>query len=140
MESMSEPQERNEVAANTNGYVVTHTDELNSGERLIKLIEGHEVGIFNIDGEYHAYPNWCPHQGAPLCEGPVNGTIETSFDKESLETDFSWGRDGEMLTCPWHGFEFDLTSGACRSDKKYSLREYPTRVEDGYVVVSLSYD
>lgn len=121
-------------------HAVARTNEIDDGERFFTLVDGNEIGIFKIDGEYYAYPNWCPHMGGPLCEGPVDGTIETSFDKESLETDFSWGRDGEMLTCPWHGYEFDLTSGYCRSDKKYSLREYPTRVEDGHVIVSMSFD
>lgn len=120
-------------------HVVAHTDEIDNGERLLVMVDGHEIGIFGIGGEYYAYPNWCPHMGGPLCEGPVDGTIEASFDKESLETNFSWGRDGEMLTCPWHGYEFDLMDGDCRSDEKYSLREYPTRVEDGHVIVSMSF-
>lgn len=128
------------LASGKNEHVVARADEIDQGERLLILAEGHEIGVFNIDGEYYAYPNWCPHMGAPLCEGPVDGTIETSFDKESLATEFGWGRDGEMLTCPWHGYEFDLTNGNCRSDEKYSLREYPTRVEDSHVIVSLSFE
>jgi nitrite reductase/ring-hydroxylating ferredoxin subunit len=125
--------------ADDDEFVVGRTSDLAEGERMIVLLDGAEVGVFNVGGEYVAYPNWCPHMGAPLCEGPLDGTIESSFDKETLETDLSWGREDEMLSCPWHGFEFDVTSGECRSDGQYKLREFPTRVEDGHIIVSLGF-
>ena len=125
------------VKLRKNEHVVAAADELEVGERLIVLVKGREIGVFNIDGSFHAYPNWCPHMGAPLCEGPLDGTIESSFDRDTLETSYGWGREGEMLTCPWHGFEFDATDGACRSDSKFNLRPYPVRVEGDDIVVEL---
>lgn len=120
-----------------NEHIIASVDNIDEGERLIVLLEGREIGVFNINGTFHAYPNWCPHMGAPLCEGPLEGTFEATFDRDSLETDLRWGRDGEMLTCPWHGFEFDVTDGTCRSDQKFNLRPYPVRVEEGNVIVTL---
>lgn len=120
-----------------NEHIVASKDEIKTGERLIVLVEGREIGIFNIDGSYHAFPNWCPHMGAPLCEGPLDGTMESSFDRDTLETTLTWGRDGEMLTCPWHGFEFDATDGTCRSDPKFNLRQYPVRMKDNDIIIEL---
>ena len=122
---------------NDNEHVVARADEIDVGERLIVLLEGREIGIFNVDGELYAFPNWCPHMGAPLCEGPLEGTIGASFDRETLETETSWERKGEMLTCPWHGFEFDVTDGTCRSDKKFNLRGFPVRTENGEIIVTV---
>jgi nitrite reductase (NADH) small subunit len=118
-------------------HVVASKDEIEAGERLIVLIEGREIGVFNIDGSYHAFPNWCPHMGGPLCEGPLDGTMGSSFDRDTLETTFTWGRDGEMLTCPWHGFEFDVTDGTCRSDTKFNLRQYSVRAEGDDIIIKL---
>jgi len=50
-----------------------------------------------------------------------------------------WGHDGDILRCPWHGFEFEIETGArpyC--DSKMRLRVYPARVEQGDIVIDMS--
>jgi len=80
--------------------------EFPPGERRIVEIDGRSIGVFNVDGDYHALTNVCPHQRAPLCEGTLTGTTRaTGVD------DVDWERDGEVLVCPWHGWEFDVTTG-----------------------------
>ncbi|MBV0903539.1 Rieske (2Fe-2S) protein [Haloarcula salina] len=126
-----------DLALDDDEHVVAKTDELAEGERLIALLDGKEIGVFNIGGELYAYPNWCAHQGGPLCEGMLSGTVEGEFDRDSLETELEWNREGEILSCPWHGWEFDATSGDCLVDDGCRLRSIPVRDESGHVVVTL---
>jgi len=59
-----------------------------------KLVEvnGQPIALFKVEGKVHAIYQICPHQGGPLDEG---------------------GIDGKTIICPWHGWEFDVTSGKC---------------------------
>lgn len=117
-------------------HVVCDASELSPGNRVVADIDGLEVGVFNVDGDLYAFPNWCPHQGGPLCEGPVGGTAEETFDREDLSYDLRWVKEGEILRCPWHQWEFDMTDNRFRHDADRSLPSYPVSVEDGKVVVS----
>ena len=56
-------------------HVVATVDEIPPGERKIVELEGRSLGIFNIDGDFYAVRNICPHQGAPLCEGRLTGLL-----------------------------------------------------------------
>ncbi|MFC7157212.1 Rieske (2Fe-2S) protein [Halomarina halobia] len=118
-------------------YVVAEEGELADGEHLVVQLEGREIGVFFTDGVYRAYLNWCPHQGGPVCEGRVTGTQTSCFDRETLDVAVKWDREGEILNCPWHGWEFDVNSGECLSRPKVKLPEYPVRVEDGTIIVDL---
>ncbi|WP_129113842.1 Rieske (2Fe-2S) protein [Halegenticoccus tardaugens] len=81
-------------------------DELPPGDRRIETLDGFSVGVFNVDGEYYAMKNDCPHQRAPLCEGKLTGT-----NRSDTAGEYNWERDGQIVTCPWHGWEFDVTTG-----------------------------
>jgi nitrite reductase/ring-hydroxylating ferredoxin subunit len=118
-------------------HVVCEADELGEGERVLVQLEGREIGVFNVDGELRAYTNWCAHQSGPICEGNITGTWEGSFDRDSLETSLEYCRDGEILNCPWHGWEYDIENGDCLSREGIKLPSHPVEVRDGEVVVSL---
>jgi nitrite reductase/ring-hydroxylating ferredoxin subunit len=118
-------------------YTVASTDELDDGDRIVVQLEGQEIGIFCVDGEYYAYTNWCIHQSGPVCEGMLSGTQTAEFDPESLEVELTWDRDGEIIACPWHGWEYDIGSGECLSREKARLVSYPVSTADGDVIVSL---
>lgn len=118
-------------------HVVAAADEIPEGGRLVAELEGLEIGVFNIEGEYRAYLNWCAHQGAPCCEGTISGKYDATFDPETLETTYEWIREGEFLYCPWHAWEYDLVSGECTTNRAYSLPSFPVREKDGSIVVSL---
>lgn len=134
---MSTRKETTNLELEDDEHVVSRADELGEGERIIALLNGKEIGVFNIGGELQAYPNWCAHQGGPLCEGMLSGTVEGEFDRDSLETELEWCREGEILSCPWHGWEFDATTGECLVEDGYQLRSIPVRYEGEYVVVTL---
>ena len=117
-------------------HIVCEAAKLDDGDRIIVDLEGREIAIFNLDGEYRAYLNWCAHQGGPICEGTVTGRVEASFDRETLETDYEWTADDRTLVCPWHDWEFDLETGDCRSSDAV-LPAYPVWVEDGQLKVRI---
>jgi nitrite reductase/ring-hydroxylating ferredoxin subunit len=122
-------------------HIVAEEGEIEDGEHILVELEGRFIGIYKIDGEYHAYTDWCPHQSGPICEGGVGGTTEISFDRDTLEYGVEgqreWVKEGEILRCPWHAWEFDIITGEARHDDEISLISHSVNVEDGDIVVSL---
>lgn len=109
-------------------YPVASTEEIPSGAFKIVQIEQRSIGVYNVKGDYYAVHNYCPHQGAELCKGPVCGTT-----LESQVYEFIYGRDQEILRCPWHGWEFDLKTGKSLFSDKVRARVYPVVVENGQI-------
>ena len=115
-------------------YVVASIDEIPPGGRKIVEVAGLSIGIFNLGGEFFALRNRCPHQGGPLCEGKLWGLLEASAPGE-----FAYTRRGEILTCGWHGWEFDVRTGQSWCDpRRLRARTYPVRVEHGSTLVAES--
>ncbi|MFW5918027.1 MAG: Rieske (2Fe-2S) protein [Haloferacaceae archaeon] len=134
---MSERTTREVHEREDGAYAVASAADLDDGDRVIVDVEGREIGVFRIDGEYYAYPNVCQHQRGPLCEGTVTGTVEADFDREALDLEIDWTAEGEILSCPWHGWEYHLRSGQCLSRPDLQLPSIPVEERDGSVVVSL---
>lgn len=106
-------------------HPIARVAELPPGERRIVEIDGRSIGVFNVDGRFYALRNTCPHQGAPLCQGSLGGTAAPSRPGE-----YVWEREGEILTCPWHGWEFDVTTGrSIFNPHRTRVRSYEVRVE-----------
>ena len=127
-------------------HIIGLVRELPPGDRKIVEVEGRSIGVFNVKGTFFAIRNRCPHQSAPLCRGTVTGTTLPSRPGEYI-----WGRDGEIIRCPWHGWEFDITNGKSIYDphrcrvKSYevtveepespSVETYPISIESGQIVL-----
>ncbi len=75
------------------------------------------VAVCNVDGTLHAMDGICPHSGGPLGHGAL---------------------DGAILSCPYHGWEFDCRTGASAADEDVRLPTYAVRVEDGEILVELA--
>ena len=119
-------------------HVVASVSELSEpGDRVLTTVGNRQIGVFNVDGEYHAYPNWCPHQGGPLCAGTVDGTVDAVYDPETLEETETWVKDGQILRCPWHSWEFDMGENQFLHETDLTLPSYPVRIENGDVVVEI---
>lgn len=105
------------------------------GEFRLVSVGRREIGVLrHEDGRVHAVRNLCPHKGAPMCKFGTTGTFMPG-PPGKLE----WGREGEILRCPWHGFEFEIETGARPySDSRMRLRVYPARIENGDVVIDTS--
>jgi len=108
-------------------YVVATVNEIAPGGRKIVEIAGRSIGVFNVRGEFYALRNRCPHQGGPLCDGRLAGYVVSPRPGE-----YEYVRDGEILRCPWHGWEFDLKTGQSWFDPGGTrVRTYPVSLEPG---------
>lgn len=113
----------------TGGVRVAHEADIPDGRALIVEVDGTEVGLFRVRGEVVAWRNLCPHSLAPVCRGTVTGTNLPSPAHTYLP-----GRDGEILQCPWHGWEFDLLTGQhLAHGSRARLRRHRVEVRDGEV-------
>ena len=108
-------------------YVVGTVDEIPPGGRKLIEIDGRSIGVFNVNGEYFALRNRCPHQGGQLCKGRLAGVLVSPLPGE-----FQLTRPGEILRCPWHGWEFDIRTGQSWFDPRgVRVRRYDVSVEPG---------
>ncbi len=134
-------------------YVVGTVDDIRPGGRKVVEIGGRRVGVFNVGGEYFAILDRCPHQGGSLCSGRQTGLVTSSRPGEYEVT-----RPGEIIRCPWHGWEFDIRTGqswcdparlkakryaahrepgAALAEGPYVAESFPVSVEEDYVVVEV---
>jgi nitrite reductase/ring-hydroxylating ferredoxin subunit len=90
------------------------------------------IGVTRLaNGELRAVRDRCPHKAAPICQGILGGTWLPSAPGE-----LTYARESEILACPWHGYEYDLGTGAeLFWPKGPGLRLYPTEEVDGRVFV-----
>ena len=86
--------------------------------------------MFNVNGRFYALHNGCPHKGGALCAGRVTGTV-----LPTAERSFVYGREGEIIRCARHGWEFEIATGRALADPRVRARTYPVSVEAGQVVV-----
>jgi 3-phenylpropionate/trans-cinnamate dioxygenase ferredoxin subunit len=113
--------------------VLCRVDELPPGSRKIFAIGGARgIGLFNIAGRYYAVRNVCPHKGAPLCRGRLRPHVISE-----AVGDIAFEREGEILKCPWHQWEFDIVTGWSLYAPRLRVRTYPVTVEDGHLVLHL---
>ncbi|MEK6281952.1 MAG: Rieske 2Fe-2S domain-containing protein [Acidobacteriota bacterium] len=83
--------------------------------KTIELPEGHELAVYNVDGEFYATNNFCPHKGAPLAEGRLCGSV---------------------IECDWHGWQFDVRTGECLTVTE-KIETYEVFVEADLIKVIL---
>ena len=95
---------------------VLDEQQLAEGGRWFARRSGHEIALFRIQGTVHAIADSCPHNGASLATGQLEGTT---------------------IKCRAHGLRFDVATGCPRSAAGFALRTYPARVHDGRVEVDL---
>jgi 3-phenylpropionate/trans-cinnamate dioxygenase ferredoxin subunit len=108
-------------------HIISRVDEFPVGDRRIVEIDGTSIGVFNVNGRFYAIRNVCPHQAAPICLGSVQGMALPTQPGE-----YKWGREGEILRCPWHGWEFDLTNGrSVFNPHRTRVKAYDVTVEAG---------
>ena len=79
----------------------------------VELLDGTELALFNVGGEFHAVENFCPHRGAPLADGDLRGHV---------------------VMCGWHGWRFDVRTGACLTNGD-AIEAYEVVIEDGLIKV-----
>jgi tetrachlorobenzoquinone reductase len=108
-------------------HVVGTVAEIPAGGRKKITVEGREITVFNLKGSYYALLDRCPHEGGSLCHGDVVGLVESTDPGTYL-----YSRPGELVKCPWHGWEFDIRTGQSWTEpKRTKVRAYSVGVERG---------
>lgn len=95
-----------------------------------------EIGVFRVQGHFYAYDNFCLHQGGPACEGTLIGKVEPVYGDDRSIVGETFSETEKHFVCPWHGWEYDLATGECVSDRRLRLRRYQVvqKGEELYVV------
>jgi 3-phenylpropionate/trans-cinnamate dioxygenase ferredoxin subunit len=116
-------------------HVVAATAEFPPGTRRVIDIDGRAVVVFNVKGEYFALLDKCPHNGGSLAAGVVTGLLQSAGPGC-----YSYAREGEIIRCPWHGWEFDIKTGkSFCSVIRARARAFPVHVEPGQTIVEGPY-
>jgi NAD(P)H-dependent nitrite reductase small subunit len=90
--------------------------ELPPGRGTELRLSGQAIALFNVEGRFYAISNTCLHRGGPLGQGFVEGTT---------------------VTCPWHAWTFDVSSGKNVVNEELKVGTFETKVEDGHVLVKV---
>ena len=95
---------------------VAKVSEIPAGSGKVVEVEGKPIALFNCEGTFYAMDNACKHRGGPLGEGLLSGST---------------------VTCPWHGWEYDVKTGACTMDASIKTQTFPVKVDGDDVLISL---
>ena len=95
---------------------VIAVDQLPPGRAAEVVVNGQTIAVFNVNGTFYALSGRCPHRGGPLGEGFL---------------------DGSQVSCPWHNYTFDVTTGENVVSADLKVACYDVKVEDGRVFVKL---
>ena len=94
---------------------VAQKSEITPGSGKKVEVAGKEIAVFNIDGKFYAIDETCCHRGGPLSEGSL---------------------DGAVVTCPWHGWEYDVATGACLTNPSATQTKYDVKTEGDDILIS----
>ena len=121
----------------TNHHSVGRSETLADGGRLVVDIGENTVGIFRVGGELYAYDNPCPHQGGPVCQGTLLPGVVEVITETQTSAGFLFNEAYPRIVCPWHGYEFSITTGCHPATETIGLRKVPVFEKDGEIYVSL---
>lgn len=82
---------------------------------VVQVPDGREIALFNIEGNIYALDNTCPHMGGPLGEGEL---------------------EGSCITCPWHGWQFDVKTGLCSNMPGEDATSIQIEIKNGEVFIN----
>jgi nitrite reductase (NADH) small subunit len=100
------------------GFVkIAKTVDVPAGTIREYQVEGRAVALANIEGQYHAINNLCVHRGGPLADGPLEGAV---------------------VTCPWHGWQYDVRTGRVGQSPTVGVDCYPVEVRGDDIFINLA--
>jgi nitrite reductase/ring-hydroxylating ferredoxin subunit len=102
------------------------------GRKVIE-INGIEIGVFHVRGQFTAYRNVCPHMGGPVCQGKIVPRVEEDIAADRKSRGFRFSKTQTNIACPWHGYEFDIQTGRHQGNPRLKLRPLDVRVAKGEV-------
>lgn len=92
-------------------------DDFNADTAREVVVGGHVIALFRVGDQFFALDGICPHQGGPLGKGQLNGCV---------------------ITCPWHGWQFDVRTGQHEVNQSIRHTTFPVKVDAGIVYVDVS--
>ena len=92
-------------------------DSVRPGSAAEVVANGKIFAVFNVAGRFHVIDGICPHAGGPLGKGMLRG---------------------EIVTCPWHGWQFNVSTGHHCLNQRLCQTRYDVRVEDGKIIVEIT--
>jgi nitrite reductase/ring-hydroxylating ferredoxin subunit len=95
---------------------VAEVTDLSTGEGKVVNASGKEIALFNVDGTFYAIGNTCVHRGGPLGEGELEGNV---------------------VTCNWHGWKYDVTSGVSPVNPAAKVPRYRVEVQGNDIFIEL---
>jgi len=95
---------------------VASKNEIEPGSSKVIEVQGQAIALFNVDGQFYAIDNTCAHRGGPLGEGMVEGTD---------------------VICPWHAWEYDVTTGECKTNPGVTQKKFNVKVEGEDILVEI---
>ena len=93
---------------------IATADEVPTGQGRTVEAAGKTLALFNVDGAYYAIDNTCSHRGGPLGEGDL---------------------EDRVVTCPWHAWQWDVTTGANVNNPAVKVACFPVTVENGAIFI-----
>jgi len=116
-------------------HVVAAVGFIQTGTTRMAQVNGRAIVVFNLGGEFFALNNRCPHRGSSLCQGKQTGLVESDGPGN-----YRYSRPGEIIRCPWHGWEFDIRTGQSWCDPtRVRARPYTVSVQPGTRLVAGPY-
>jgi NAD(P)H-dependent nitrite reductase small subunit len=95
---------------------VAKASEIPPGTGKVVEAGGKTIAVFNCEGTFYATDNACRHRGGPLGEGSLSGTT---------------------VTCPWHGWEYDVASGECQMDPSIKVQTFDVKIEGEDILIAI---
>lgn len=95
---------------------VAKAAQVPEGDGILVEVKGREIGLFRIQEEFYAIDNLCPHHLGPLVEGQLDGCV---------------------ISCPWHAWTFDVTTGKCTFDDRVEVQTFAVRVSGDDVEIEI---
>ena len=110
---------------------ICSTNDLPEGSRKTVNVEDTPVLVLHVDGSYYAIEATCPHQSGPLGQGIVLPKLEATFVSAGKGLEESFSETILTISCPWHGWEFDLSTGAHCGDSEVTLSTFEIVEKEG---------
>jgi nitrite reductase/ring-hydroxylating ferredoxin subunit len=115
--------------------VARSSDVAEGGRYVVAVRDDLHIGIFRFRGVLYAYENTCPHQGGPVCQGRLVDGVRERLDEHRNSLGLTFDKDEPHIVCPWHGFEYRLTTGEHPGTPRFHLRAFEVSENAGEISV-----
>lgn len=114
-------------------WPVPEANDLKPGEKILTKVMNRVIAIVNVDGELFSVGNVCGHQGGPVATGGLFDDVRAQVDSDGEVVEYV-ASPGSVISCPWHGWEYDVRTGECLWNKRFRIATFRVqRDEDGSV-------